>query len=132
MWLDTIKATKLAFDPVSDCFGSVLGTICCVATEVFNAANDRNTPATRHDVVHANQIRRNEAAEANACYKLGSFAGDALVDIASSTVGFFIGAPRAAYLACTGDNDRTNTVLGYSRDDINEVQLFDSCGNCCC
>ena len=127
MWLDTAKAVKLFFDPVSDCFGGVLGCLCCVAVVVANAEDDRSRRATRYDVVHADRIRRREHEEANCGYRIGFFVGDVVIDTASSLVGVGVGAPRAAYLSCTGNNARNNTVLGYPRDAIDEVDLFSSC-----
>jgi hypothetical protein len=132
MWLDGIKATKLLLDPLSSCFGAVLGTVCCVAVAAANAENNHDRPATRYDVVHANQIRRNEAAQAGCAFQMGYIAGDVAIDAASSITGALIGLPRAAFFSCTGNNAKTNTILGYSRQEIDEVDLFDSCAPVCC
>ncbi len=132
MWLDTIKAMKMFCDPVSDCVGSTLGFLCCVATIAANDEDNRNSRATRHDVLYAHEIRRRKAEEANCAFRIGFFAGDTTVDCVSSTIGAIVGAPRAALLSCTGNNARNNTVLGYQREAIDEVDLFDSCAPACC
>ena len=127
MWGDGIKATKLLMDPLSDYFGYCLGAVCCIAVAVTNDEHDRKTPATRYDVTHAAQIRRNEAEQANLAYVMGSCVGNALVDTISVTAGIYIGGARATFFTCTGNNDRKNTVFGKSRQDIDNVKLFDSC-----
>ncbi len=132
IWFDTIKAMKMFCDPVSDCVGSCLGLLCCVATMATNDEDNRNRHATRYDVIHAREIRRRQADEANCAFKLGFFAGDVTIDCLSSTVGAVVGMPRAALLSCTGNNLRSDSVLGYSREAIDEVDLLDSCAPACC
>ncbi|MFA6302848.1 MAG: hypothetical protein WC627_06920 [Legionella sp.] len=127
MWMDGIKATKLCMDPVSDCFGSALGVVCCVAVGIANAAEDSKRPATRYDVIHANQIRRNEAAEGNCAYGLGLCIGDAFVDTISVSVGIVAGGIRAAFFSCTGNNSSDNSVFGYPREELEQVNPIDSC-----
>ena len=127
MWLDGIKATKASMDPVSSCFGVAVGMICCVVDIAANAQEDKRHTATRHDVIHADQIRKNEEAEAGVAFALGACLGDALVDTASVSVGVLVGGVRAAFFTCTGNNQRDNTVFGYPRAQIDEVKLFDAC-----
>jgi hypothetical protein len=127
MWLDGIKATKAALDPVSDGVGCILGTVCCIAVAAANDEDNRNRRATRHDVIHRDRIRRNQAAEANCGFAMGLCVGDALVDTLSITGGIFAGGCRATLFSCTGNNASQNTVFGYSREDIDSVELFDSC-----
>jgi hypothetical protein len=127
MVFDTMKAVKFFFDPISDCVGGCLGFVCCVAVVAANAEDDKNRQATRYDVVHAKDIRRRERDEANCGYKIGFFVGDAVIDSASSLLGCVVGVPRAAVLSCTGNNDINNTVLSYSREEIDNVDIMSSC-----
>jgi hypothetical protein len=127
MVFDTMKAVKFFFDPVSDCVGGCLGFVCCVAVVAANAEDDKNRRATRYDVVHAKAIRRQERDEANCGFRLGFFVGDALIDTASSVVGAVVGVPRAVGLLCTGNRDINNEVLGYSREEIDAVDIMSSC-----
>ena len=132
MWFDGVKATKLGLDPVSDGVGCFLGTVCCIAMAAANAKDDAQQPATRYEVVHANQIRRNEAAQASTVYAVGLCLGDALVDTLSVTLGVCVGGVRAAFFSCTGNNTSKAPVFGYSRDDLQAVDLFDSCTKPAC
>ncbi len=129
--LDTVKGTKLALDPLSDCIGGTLGVICCCAVCLINDHENKKKTATRYDVVHAEQIRKNEADQENMGYQCGFFIGNAVVDTLSSIMGgTIIGMPRAAYLSWTRNNDRANNVLGFTRERIEGVDLFESCRYC--
>lgn len=127
MLSDTIKATKKGFDPVSDGCGAFLGCICCVVVAVGQAKED-NRPATRRDVRRGRAtLQRQHDSELGTGYDIGFCLANAAVDTLSSGLGFFVGIPRATILTCTGNNDRSNTVLGFSREQIEEVDLTDSC-----
>ena len=129
MWLDGIKASKLCMDPISSCVGAVVGTICCIAVTAVNNKNDKQQVATRYDVTHSEQIRRAEAAEEGSAFAVGYCLGDLLIDTLSLSVGVLSGGARAAFFKCTKNNQRDNTIFGYTRPEIDQVKLFDSC--CC-
>ncbi len=126
MWVDGTKAIKHSFDPVSDVVSSIAGFLCCVAVAVAQA-EDNNKPATRGDVIHANQIRHNDEAERGCAYETGAVVGDVVIDSASIVLGSCIAGPRALGLFATGNNQRSNTVFGFSRKTIDQVDLASSC-----
>ncbi len=126
MWCDGVKAFKKAGDPLSNAVGCCVGTVCCIAMAAA-IAEENDKPATRGDVVYARQHRNADAAAMNCAGLLGFTAGDIVIDSCCISLGMFGGGLRAAALSCTGNNDRNNTVFGYSRTEIDEVETFDSC-----
>ncbi len=133
MWLDGMKAVKAACDPISDAVACLAGTLCCVATVVAESEQN-NRPATRGDVLYANQRRRNDAQEMGCAFAMGACIGDVLIDSAAITIGSVAGCVRASALSFFGNNNRENTVFGFSREAIEQVDLFSSCRpvtSCC-
>lgn len=126
MWVDGTKAVKRAFDPLSDVVATIAGVLCCVATVVAQA-EDNSQPATRGDVVYAAQRRRNDAAEMGWAFSIGACLGDTAIDSVAIVAGSCIAAPRAMALSFFNNNDRSNTVFGVSRQDIDAVDLGSSC-----
>jgi hypothetical protein len=126
MWLDGMKAVKAACDPISDAVACLAGTLCCVATVVAQS-KENNRPATRGDVLYANQRRRNDAQELGGAFALGACIGDVLVDSTAITLGSVTGCVRASVFSFFGNNNRDNTVYGFSRETIEQVDLFSSC-----
>lgn len=127
---DTVKATKSHCDPVSECAGTVLGCLCCVATAVVQAEGNSKKKATRFDVVNAPNIRARERAERGGAYECGYCLGDILVDTGSILLGGLIGFIRATANVVRGNTSRSDKILGLSREDVDQVELFDSC-KCC-
>lgn len=133
MVVDGMKAVKAGCDPVSDAIACLAGTMCCVATVVAQA-EENSRPATRGDVLYANQRRRNDAAEMGCAFAIGACLGDAIIDSTAIAVGTVVGGVRASALSLFGNNQRENTVLGFSRETIEQVDLFSSCRpvtSCC-
>ena len=131
MWLDGTKAIKKYADPISDGVGCLCGVVCCVAMFAANAA-ENNRPATRGDVVYANQIRNNDAAEMGTAYMMGLCVGDACIDTVSVSVGAIVSSVRATLFSCVGQNKSDQTVFGIPRNELQDVELFDSCTKPAC
>ena len=133
MWLDGMKAVKSACDPISDAVACVAGTLCCAAAVVAQA-KENSEPATRGDVLYANQRRRNDAQEIGGAFAVGACIGDVLTDGTAMTIGAVLGCVRASVLSFFGNNKKENTVFGLSRETIDDVDLFSSCRpvtSCC-
>jgi hypothetical protein len=133
MTVDGIKAVKTAFDPLSDAIACLAGTLCCVATAVAQA-EENSKPATRGDVLYANQRRRNDAAEMGCAFQMGACLGDVVIDSTSIVLGSVLGAARASAFLFFSDKNRENTVFGFSRERIDNTDLFSSCRpvtSCC-
>ncbi len=133
MFFDGIKAGKATCDPVSDAVACLAGTLCCVATAVAQAEENKK-PATRGDVVYAKRRRQNDATEMGCFFAMGACIGDTLIDTLAITLGSPISCIRASVLSFFGNNQKENTVFGLSRDYIEQVDLFSSCRpvtSCC-
>lgn len=126
MWVDGIKATKRTFDPVSDAVACFIGSLCCVATAV-SQSEENNRPATRGNVLYANQERRNDAQEIRSAYAAGACLGDAVIDTAAIMIGMPLAGIRALGLFAMGNNQRSNPVCCASRNNIDAVDLASSC-----
>lgn len=133
MWWDGIQASKRACDPVSDVFGTMLGCVCCMATALAQDEHDRETPATRHDIVHANRIRRQERETQNCAYELGYCLGDIVIDTTAVTGGVVVGGVRAIGLSIFGNNKSSDLVMCQDPQAVRDTDIFDSCtlGNLC-
>ena len=132
--IDTVKVTKGCCDPVSDCIAEVAGCLCCVAV-ICAQADENDRRATRHDVVYADNIRRRQADERGAVYECGHFIGDATVDSSAMVLGGLLGVIRATCLSIFNKRPkREEPVLGVSRQEIDKIDVFDSCACCsdCC
>lgn len=133
MWFDGMKAVKASFDPVSDVVACIAGTLCCVATAAAQA-EENSKPATRGDVLYAKRHRQNDAEGMGCAFTMGACIGDTLIDSLAITMGSAVGCVRASALSIFGNNQRQNTVFGFTREDIDQVDLFSSCRpvtSCC-
>ncbi|MDP3560661.1 MAG: hypothetical protein Q8R83_00575 [Legionellaceae bacterium] len=133
MWLDGMKAVKAGCDPLSDVVACIAGTLCCMATAAAQAEENKKT-ATRGDVLYAKQHRRNDAAQMGCAFAMGACIGDTLIDSVAITIGSAVGCVRASTLSIFGNNQRQNTVFGFKRESIDNVDLFSSCRpitSCC-
>ncbi len=127
---DTVKATKSYCDPVSECTGAILGCLCCIATTLLQVKEDKKRPATRFDVVNQKSIRARQRAEREGGYECGYCLGDILVDSGAIILGGAVGTVRATVNTIKKETNRSDTVLGLTREEIDQVDLFDSC-ECC-
>ena len=126
MCLDGMKAVKAACDPISEAVACLIGTLCCFAAAAAQA-KENDQPATRGDVLYAAERREDDAEVNGAAYAVGACIGDMVIDGAAILIGSVAGGVRASVLSLFGNNNRENTVFGFSRETINQVDLFSSC-----
>lgn len=121
-----IKAIKHSLDPVSECFGYVAGAACCCLM-IGVQAEENSRPASRHDVLHAAQERRQDRQELGTAFAMGYCMGDALVDSASIALGSVSCVVPAAFRSLFNPLTSTDPVCGIPATIIDETKLFDSC-----
>lgn len=126
-YLRHIKAVKNHIDPLSDCIGLLAGTACCCIV-FFVQAEENQRPATRHDVVYAEQERHRDQQELNDSFSLGYCLGNSLVDTVSITLGSTFCLFPSIYRSQCQPLLSTENVLAISAENINNTKLFDSCG----
>lgn len=126
MVLDTAKAMKTSCDPVSECVGCIMGVACCVGM-IWAETKENSKPATRGDVIYAKQERRNQAAALGGAFAVGYCLSDVLIDSTATILGGGLGLFRATAATLTGGRKRKDDVLCFTREEIDEVNLFSSC-----
>ncbi|MFI0434936.1 MAG: hypothetical protein ACH350_04305 [Parachlamydiaceae bacterium] len=138
--VDTAKAAKGTCDPVSEGMGCCLGAICCVGAAVASAAaeaDDNKHHGRRghhhHRTHHGHcetrkEQERREREEMGCAFATGYCLGDCVIDSLSGLVGGVAGVIRATALTIFNRKPkREDPVFIYSRKEIDEIDLCDSC-----
>ena len=117
---DTSKAGQVLCEPCAITLACVGGTACCLLMCVLQAKeNDRK--ATRHDVVYAPNIRKNQAAEREAAGNLGVITGAFIPRALGRGLGGLVGLFRAPLLLKTGNPQASDRICGLSRETVDDV-----------
>ncbi|MDF1683683.1 MAG: hypothetical protein P1U36_03400 [Legionellaceae bacterium] len=115
---DTAKAGELMCEPVAIGCSAVSGAACFLLA-CLSQAEDNNKPATRRDVIHADQIQRREKNEREAAGNVGVIVGAAVPRAVGFALGGIFGVGRAAVLLNQGETKSTDDVLCFSKESIN-------------
>jgi len=108
--LDTSRVGRLLCEPIArGC--SCVCTIACLCIALCAESQENNRPATRRDVVYADQIRRQDAREVEAAAGCGANIGVCVPRVTGALIGGCVGFFRAAYVSA----ERADPVLCYSR-----------------
>ena len=119
MMEDTMYAGQAACEPCA-CVCGAVGGAACVCLMICAQAKDDDRPATRHDVINAPTIRRNEARQQEAAGNAGVILGAGLARISGAVLGGLVGLFRAPILHAREDNQRSNLICGLDRKKLEE------------
>ena len=117
---DTSIAGQVFCEPLAIALACLGGTGCFLLTCL--AQSDKNSQqATRHDVVYAQEIRRNDKKEREAAGDCGVIAGASLPRLAGRVLGGFVGLFRAPVVMLQGKGKVSDNVCCLKRESIDNA-----------
>ena len=117
---DTSIAGQVCCEPLAIGLGC-LGGAGCFLLACLAQAEDNSKPATRHDVVYAQEIRSLDKKEREAAGGCGVITGASLPRLAGRLLGGTLGLFRAPVLLLQGKGKASDNVCGLKREDINNA-----------
>lgn len=117
---DTSKAGQLTLEPLAQVMACAGSAGCCVLMFCLQA-KDNSEPATRHDVIHRDEIKEREGRDRENASDLGNIVGACLPRTAGRLIGGGLGLFTAPVRLVTGQNNREDGTCCYTREQLDEA-----------